>query len=207
MGLKRKSVIEEVGDGTRRIGMHDLWREFAVMETKIWNRERHRWVYDVVDSSSLRTEEGGVVGARFGGGWVKLQRICMMRTDRRWQDMEAVRGRCMDDRNEMNRVHRLRDMRILKSCIFLCPMRSRSTPVSERLIFVDEVDFRSCSNVIVLKLVRPKLKVLDLSALQNLRSLEYGFGDTLNLNRVPLPRVEVRGLGGLSNLVTEQFFL
>ncbi|KAG0601423.1 hypothetical protein M758_11G109500 [Ceratodon purpureus] len=40
MDLKGKSVIEEVGDGTRRIGMHDLWREFAMMETRIGDRER-----------------------------------------------------------------------------------------------------------------------------------------------------------------------
>ncbi|KAG0601430.1 hypothetical protein M758_11G110200 [Ceratodon purpureus] len=93
MGLKRKSVIEEVGDGTIwGVGMHDLWREFAMMETRIGDRERQRWVYDVIDSRSLKSdEEGDVVGVRFSGGWFNLQRICIGRTERAWENMKAVR--------------------------------------------------------------------------------------------------------------------
>jgi hypothetical protein len=32
-GLKRKSLLENLGDGFSKVGMHDLWHEFAVMET------------------------------------------------------------------------------------------------------------------------------------------------------------------------------
>lgn len=41
LGLKRKSLIEELGDGSIRISMHDLWLEFAVMETAA-GKEKHR---------------------------------------------------------------------------------------------------------------------------------------------------------------------
>ncbi|KAG0601427.1 hypothetical protein M758_11G109900 [Ceratodon purpureus] len=206
MGLKRKSVIEEVGDGTRGIGMHDLWREFAMMESRFGDRERQRWVYDVIDNRSLRSdEEGDVVGVRFSGGWLNLQRICVRRTERAWRHiMEAVRRQSVYDRNGLKSA-----LQIFESCLSLSPMRSGhlnrlNCAMDSSAISWVELDFRSCTNVTVLKLVRPMLEVLDLSALQNLRSLEISLGESFHgrtQNYSPLPGVEVRGLGGLKNLV------
>ncbi|KAG0557048.1 hypothetical protein KC19_11G098900 [Ceratodon purpureus] len=202
MGLKRKSVIEEVGDGTTGIGMHDLWREFAMMETRIGDRERQRWVFDVMDNRSLRSdEEGDVVGLRFSGGWFNLQRICVGRTERAWDNMKAVRRQPVYDRDGIRSA-----LQVFKSYLSLSPMRTGhlnrlNSAMDSSSISGDELDFRSCTNVTVLKLVRPMLEVLDLSALQNLRSLECRLGDGRTQNYSPPPGVEIRGLGGLKNLV------
>ncbi|KAG0601530.1 hypothetical protein M758_11G119300 [Ceratodon purpureus] len=205
MGLKRKSVIEEVGDGTTGIGMHDLWREFAMMETRIGDRERQRWVFDVMDNRSLRSdEEGDVVGLRFSGGWFNLQRICVGRTERAWDNMKAVRRQPVYVRDGIRSA-----LQVFKSYLSLSPMRTGhlnrlNSAMDSSSISGDELDFRSCTNVTVLKLVRPMLEVLDLSALQNLRSLECSLGESFHgrtQNYSPPPGVEVRGLGGLMNLV------
>ncbi|KAG0586685.1 hypothetical protein KC19_2G108800 [Ceratodon purpureus] len=207
MGLKRKSVIEVVGDGTRGIGMHDLWREFAMMETRIGDRERQRWVYDVIDNRSLRSnEEGDVVGVRFSGGWFNLQRICVRRTKRAWQhNLKAVRRQTLYERNGIKSA-----LQIFKSCLSLSPMRTDhlnwlNSAMDSSSISGDELDFRSCTNVTVLKLVRPMLEVLDLGALQNLRSLQCSLGESFHGRTQsyspPVPGVQVRGLGGLNNLV------
>ena len=90
----------------------------------------------------------------------------------------------------------------LRSCL---PGRSgqstRSTGLSDTSP-MDEVDFCDCTNVTALKLVRVRLKALDLSALRQLRSLEYHFGTKYDIDQHGfIPAVEFRGLGGLSNLV------
>jgi Leucine-rich repeat (LRR) protein len=46
-GLKRKSLLENLGDGFSKVGMHDLWHEFAVMETTRGEYEHRRWLYDI----------------------------------------------------------------------------------------------------------------------------------------------------------------
>jgi len=70
--LKRKSVIEELGD---RIGVHDLWREFAEEETKSGQLECRRWVY-VNDDDRTEFDEADPSGNR----WGKLRRMCFIGT-------------------------------------------------------------------------------------------------------------------------------
>ena len=76
LGLKRKSLIEEVGDGRTRIGIHDLWREFAVMETTRGEERDRRWVYKQYDPEEMRA------GDAFGVwvGWESVQRVCFSAT-------------------------------------------------------------------------------------------------------------------------------
>ena len=52
--LKRKSLLEDLDGGFTKIGMHDLWREFAVAETISKDfRDRH-WVYQVDARSAVQ---------------------------------------------------------------------------------------------------------------------------------------------------------
>ena len=70
--LKRKSFLEELGDGSTIIGMHDLWREFCVMETRAGKNSRRRWLYDV-HGPHFRPQESSLRD----GGWKSLERICL----------------------------------------------------------------------------------------------------------------------------------
>ena len=55
--LKRKSMLDELSDDFAQIGMHDLWLEFAVVETKTQDLRDQRWVYQV-------DERRGTLGRR-----------------------------------------------------------------------------------------------------------------------------------------------
>lgn len=69
-GLKRKSLLQDLGDGrSTRIGMHDLWREFAIMEKDAGEFECRRWVYEVGEPNGL--EEG----IPSGGCWQTVKRM------------------------------------------------------------------------------------------------------------------------------------
>ncbi|KAG0569869.1 hypothetical protein KC19_6G122200 [Ceratodon purpureus] len=74
--LRKRSLLEELGDGRSRIGMHDLWREFAVMEAKRGEEESSHWVYEV-NVGGPRVAES----CMHGGGWESLRRICISRRD------------------------------------------------------------------------------------------------------------------------------
>jgi len=54
--LKRKSLLENLGDGLGRISMHDLWREFARLETKIGEFEKRRWMFEWNEYNALSEE-------------------------------------------------------------------------------------------------------------------------------------------------------
>ncbi|KAG0570086.1 hypothetical protein KC19_6G137500 [Ceratodon purpureus] len=69
--LRKRSLLEELGDGRSHIGMHDLWREFAVMETRRGEEESSQWVYELV--GGRRAAESCMQG----GGWESLRRICI----------------------------------------------------------------------------------------------------------------------------------
>ncbi|KAG0608491.1 hypothetical protein M758_8G109700 [Ceratodon purpureus] len=74
-GLKRKSLIEALGDGSKAIGMHDLWREFAIMKAKGGEFDPQPWIYEkVYDPDDPQREETCLSG----GGWRSLRRICMI---------------------------------------------------------------------------------------------------------------------------------
>ena len=73
-GLKKRALLEEVGDGTTQIGMHDLW-EFVVKETNRGEQDRRSWVYEAVESE-------GEDSCLTGGGWKQLLRICIMKEGR-----------------------------------------------------------------------------------------------------------------------------
>ena len=182
-----------------------------VLESKIGDRERQRWIYDVdgnlsmaslqsveesrnIGNSLLGSDERNVVDMRFGGGWINLQRISMMRTK---CCFEKVKSHCKP-------THGVGIMQMLRSWLSGRSGHStRSTGLSDTSP-MDEVDFCDCTNVTVLKLVRVRLKALDLSALRQLRSLQYHFGREFYANASDLYFVragEVRGLRRLSNLV------
>ncbi|KAG0622848.1 hypothetical protein M758_3G128500 [Ceratodon purpureus] len=73
--LKKKSLLEDLGDGSSDIGMHDLWREFCVMESRAGEFQCQRWIYEDINSPNDRTRVESSLG---GGGWENLQKICLM---------------------------------------------------------------------------------------------------------------------------------
>jgi Leucine-rich repeat (LRR) protein len=68
--LKTKSLLESLGDGFSRIGMHDLWREFAKLETKVGKFKNRRWLFEWDEDDTL--EEASLTLA---GSWVNLRRM------------------------------------------------------------------------------------------------------------------------------------
>lgn len=56
--LKRKSLLENLGNGFEGIGIHDLWHEFARLETKAGEFEKRRWMFEWDESNVL--EEASV---------------------------------------------------------------------------------------------------------------------------------------------------
>jgi hypothetical protein len=144
-GLKRKSLLEDLGDGRGAIGMHDLWREFAVKKAKGREFGSEPWFYrKVYRLNDPRREEYCLSG----GGWKSLQRVCFV--------------------------------------------GDGYYPFGERI--VKELDLNRCSNLRVLKLVDVSLEmeVLDVSSLQQLKSLEVDLYSS---------SVQISGLGCLRNLV------
>jgi hypothetical protein len=72
-GLERKALIEDLGDGAfTKIGMHDLWREFAARETRVGEFEYQCWIYEVDKSNGI--EESTPTG----GLWQHVKRMCFL---------------------------------------------------------------------------------------------------------------------------------
>ena len=74
--LKKKSLLESYGDGTdsRSFRMHDLWREFCVVETKCGEIKGRRWVYEkgsCSESSPCEMSPGG-------NCWEKVKRMAFL---------------------------------------------------------------------------------------------------------------------------------
>ncbi|KAG0569867.1 hypothetical protein KC19_6G122000 [Ceratodon purpureus] len=78
--LRKRSLLEELGDGRSDIGMHDLWREFAVMEARLGEEESSNWVYEVGVGRRRAAES-----CMHGGGWDNLRRIRI-----EWRDLTCV---------------------------------------------------------------------------------------------------------------------
>jgi Leucine-rich repeat (LRR) protein len=75
-GLKSKSLLENLGDGSEEIGMHDLWREFAIMKSEGGEFDPRPWIYEkIYGLNDSRREEPKLSR---GGGWENLQRLCVV---------------------------------------------------------------------------------------------------------------------------------
>ncbi|KAG0601993.1 hypothetical protein M758_11G152900 [Ceratodon purpureus] len=59
-GLQRKSLLENLGDGFSKVGIHDLWHEFAVMETTRGKYEHWRWLYYIAGHRSPLLESANL---------------------------------------------------------------------------------------------------------------------------------------------------
>ncbi|KAG0598272.1 hypothetical protein M758_12G059800 [Ceratodon purpureus] len=77
--LKRKSLLEDLTDDFTRIGMHDLWIEFAVAETKAQDGREQRWVYHVDGKKAL---------GRSGGWRESVERMCFL--EEGWRGLEGL---------------------------------------------------------------------------------------------------------------------
>lgn len=74
-GLKRKSLIQNLEVKYKGIGIHDLWREFCVMETKIGDLKSRRWIYGRwSDSNDPSIGEPSF----YTGVWKKAERVSMV---------------------------------------------------------------------------------------------------------------------------------
>ncbi|XP_073390626.1 uncharacterized protein [Physcomitrium patens] len=81
--LKSKSLLENLGDGFSRIGMHDLWHEFAKLETKVEEFGNRRWIFEWDEHNAL--EEASLT---CGGSSVNLRRMFFL--DRGFMKLEKV---------------------------------------------------------------------------------------------------------------------
>ena len=72
--LIKKSLLDisELGDGVSRVGMHDLWREFSIAETKIGKLRDQRWIYLAQACPKLGESSPS------GRCWENLKRMCFM---------------------------------------------------------------------------------------------------------------------------------
>ena len=79
--LKRKSMLDDISDDFTRIGMHDLWFEFAAVETKTQDLRDQRWVYQV-------DERRGALGRR---GLCRESVERMYFRNRGWKGLEDLK--------------------------------------------------------------------------------------------------------------------
>ncbi|KAG0553984.1 hypothetical protein KC19_12G053800 [Ceratodon purpureus] len=77
--LKRKSLLEDLTDDFTEIGMHDLWIEFAVAETKVQDSKEQRWVYHVDGKKAL---------GRSGRWRESVERMCFL--EEGWRGLEGL---------------------------------------------------------------------------------------------------------------------
>jgi hypothetical protein len=79
--LKRNSLLEDLNDNFTHIGMHDLWIEFAVAETKSQDsRDHHRWMYQLDEKKALgrrtsRWRESVERMCFLNDGWTALKKL------------------------------------------------------------------------------------------------------------------------------------
>jgi hypothetical protein len=72
-GLERNALIQDLGDGVfTKIGMHDLWHEFAALETRVGEFGSRHWIHEVNVSSALEASTPA------GGLWQHMKRICFL---------------------------------------------------------------------------------------------------------------------------------
>ncbi|KAG0554019.1 hypothetical protein KC19_12G056800 [Ceratodon purpureus] len=77
--LKRKSLLEDLSEDFTKIGMHDLWIEFAVAETKAHDSREQRWVYHVDGKKAL---------GRSGRWRESVERMCFL--EEGWRGLEGL---------------------------------------------------------------------------------------------------------------------
>lgn len=74
--LKEKSLLEDLGDGYTRIGMHDLWREFCIAKAKTKKFGSQRWMYLEEESGELHSSLKDLKRMRFlNEGWKSLEEV------------------------------------------------------------------------------------------------------------------------------------
>ncbi|KAG0603716.1 hypothetical protein M758_10G116000 [Ceratodon purpureus] len=81
--LKRRSLLESLGDGRTRMVMHDLWREFCVAEAAIGKFEDGWCLFVEEESSKLAETSPGP-----GGCWRNMRRICFLNEG--WRCLDGV---------------------------------------------------------------------------------------------------------------------
>jgi hypothetical protein len=171
-GLKRKSLLEDLGDGRGVIGMHDLWREFVVKKAKGREFGSEPWFYrKVYTLNDPRREEYCLSG----GGWKSLQRLCMVGFQRDCSSRACI----------VKEID-------LKCCLNLRVLK---------LVGVDlEIQVLDMSSLQHLKSLEVDLKlssvqIFGLRCLRNLIYLRFGS------NQRDLPYEEIDGLTSLNALI------
>ncbi|KAG0601931.1 hypothetical protein M758_11G148700 [Ceratodon purpureus] len=71
--FKKKSLIECMDDGIKKISVHDLWHEFCIIETTRGEMECRSWLYEDY-GYQFKSEESELFKY---GNWKKLSRICL----------------------------------------------------------------------------------------------------------------------------------
>jgi Leucine-rich repeat (LRR) protein len=179
--LKRKSFLEDLGDGSTIIGMHDLWREFSVMETRVGEYNQRRWVYDV-HGPHFRPEESSLGDS----GWRSLQRICSKGS----ASNSVIEVNLTDCSN--TKVLKLIDLQLDESVLDLKALKRLKSLefLSRRGTWVPQIEvlgLQFLTNLVVLKLDNiptNSICVEEIAILTNLQILQLHSGIE-NTNKLP----------------------
>jgi Leucine-rich repeat (LRR) protein len=129
--LKSKSLLENLGDGSEEISLHDLWREFAVMKSKGGEFDSRPWIYEkIYGLNDSRREEPKLPRS----GWENVQRICLVGDTERLCSVKEIDLGCYSNLRVLKLVDVYTNTEILDVSA-LTQLRSLqiSYPVSEAL--------------------------------------------------------------------------
>jgi Leucine-rich repeat (LRR) protein len=129
--LKSKSILENL-DGRKEVGMHDLWREFAIMKSKGGEFDSRPWIYEkIYGPNDSRREEPKLSRS---GGWENVQRICLVGDTERGCPVKEIDLGCYSNLRVLKLVDVYTNTEILDVSA-LTQLRSLqiSYPVSEAL--------------------------------------------------------------------------
>ena len=222
--LQNKLLVEHLGDGSTRIGMHPSVREFCETEANVGELGCRRWVYN--DSEILEED----VQPEHGGGWRKMSRICLRGSGSRKKlnltyctNVTVLKlVRCHTE----NHVLDLSSLTNLKSLeIFSCTSSmSESSPVEILGLgllrdlallkwgdipsgspCIEEIGFLKKLQILELDSVDNKNKLPDVGRLSLLREAAFRFGkgaDTISGFNTTMDSLQFLDLGGCHQLLS-----
>jgi Leucine-rich repeat (LRR) protein len=110
-GLKSKSLLENLGDGSEEIGMHDLWREFAIMKSKGGESDLRPWIYETIYGCDDSRRKEYILPT--SNGWENLQRLCLVGDKEEGCYMDEIDLRCYSNLKVLKLVDVYTDTRML----------------------------------------------------------------------------------------------
>lgn len=158
-GLKTKSLLENVGEGSEIIHMHELWRGFAFTKAEAGEFELRCWMYEEAYHLDDALRKESCIST---GGWKSLQRLCMV---------NGTRNKCFGMVKEIN-LNCCSNLRVLKLwCLEIQTgvLDVRSLTQLKSLQIFSTSGPKSCGHM---------LQILGIGCLKNLVYLQLNYLET-----------------------------